>query len=72
MKSWPRLDRARLRIAESAHRILEQQLRIATLRADGEDTTAAVRLLDELKAIHRLLTEQVSEEQARALSSDAD
>jgi len=35
------LDRARLRIAESAHRILEQQLRIATMRADGEDTTAA-------------------------------
>ena len=41
MKSWPSLDRARLRIAESAHRILEQQLRIATMRADGEDTTAA-------------------------------
>ena len=72
MKSWPSLDRARLRIAESAHRILEQQLRIATLRADGEDTTAAVRLLDELKTIHRLLIEQLSEEQARALSSDAD
>jgi len=72
MKSWARLNRARLRMAESAHRILEQQLRIATLRADGEDTTAAVRLLDELKTIHRLLIEQVSEEQARALSSDAD
>jgi len=72
MKSWPRLDRARLRIAESAHRILEQQLRIATMRADGEDTTAAVKLLDELKAIHRLFVEQVSEEQARALNSDAD
>ena len=72
MKSWPRLHRARLRMAESAHRILEQQLRIATLRADGEDTTAAVRLLDELKTIHRLLIEQVCEEQARALSSDAD
>ena len=70
MKSWPRLDRARLRIAESAHRILEQQLRIATLRP--EDTTAAVRLLDELKTMHRLLIEQLSEEQARALSSDAD
>ena len=72
MRSWPRLDRARLGIAESAHRILEQQLRIATLRADGEDTTAAARLLDELKKIHRLLVEQFSEEQARALSSDAD
>ena len=72
MKSWPRLHRARLRMAESAHRILEQQLRIATLRADGEDTTAAVKLLDELKTIHRLFVEQVSQEQARALSSDAD
>ena len=55
MKSWPRLNRARLRMLESAHRILEQQLRIATLRADGEDTTEAVRLLDELKTIHRAI-----------------
>ena len=67
MKPSPRLERARERVAESARRVAEQKLRIATLRADGEDTVAAAKLLDELKIAHRLFVEQLAMEQAKSL-----
>ena len=70
MTSLPRLERARLRVAESEHRILEQKLRIATLRADGEDTAAAVKLLDDLRVAHRIVVEQLAMEEAHVSKSD--
>jgi len=69
MKQSRRLERARLRVAESARRIAEQKMRIATSRADGEDATVAVRLLDELRVAHRLMVEQLAIEEARSSGS---
>jgi len=69
MKLSRRLERARLRVAESARRIAEQKMRIATSRADGEDATVAVRLLDELRVAHRLMVEQLAIEEARSSGS---
>jgi hypothetical protein len=56
-------------VAESARRIAEQKMRIATSRADGEDATVAVRLLDELRVAHRLMVEQLAIEEARSSGS---
>jgi Mn-dependent DtxR family transcriptional regulator len=61
----PRLERALQRAAESAGRVAEQKLRIVTLRANG--TTAAAKILNELKIAHRLFVEQLAMEQAKSL-----
>jgi hypothetical protein len=65
MRQSPRLERARQRAAESAKLIAEQKLHIASLRAEGADTTKAAKLLDELKSAHRTLLEQLALEQAK-------
>ena len=66
MRQSPRLERARQRAAESAKLIAEQKLRIASLRAEGADTTKAAKLLDQLKGTHRMLLEQLALEQAKS------
>jgi len=66
MRQSPRLERARQRAAESAKLIAELKLRIASLRAEGADTTKAAKLLDQLKGTHRMLLEQLALEQARS------
>ena len=69
MKTSPRLQRARARIADSARRIDEQKLLIASLRARGEDSRAAAKLLDQLKHSHRFLVEQLAFEQTKNLGA---
>ena len=66
MRQSPRLERARQRAAESAKLIAELKLRIASLRAEGADTTKAAKLLDQLKGTHRMLLEQLALEQAKS------
>ncbi|HSC99977.1 MAG TPA: hypothetical protein VLI21_13820 [Casimicrobiaceae bacterium] len=46
--------------------IAELKLRIASLRAEGADTTKAAKLLDQLKGTHRMLLEQLALEQAKS------
>lgn len=66
MNARARSDRARQRAAESARAIEEHMVLIAKLRADGEDTSRAVKLLDELRVVHRRLLEQATNELLRA------
>ena len=58
-----RLERARQRVAESARRIAQAKLRIASLRAHEDDATIAAAELDELKIEHRKLLEQLALEE---------
>jgi hypothetical protein len=58
-----RLERARQRVADSARRIAQAKLRIASLRAQEDDATIAAAELDELKIEHRKLLEQLALEQ---------
>ena len=58
-----RLERARQRVAESARRIAQAKLRIASLRAQEDDATTAAAELDELKIEHRKLLEQLALEE---------
>lgn len=58
-----RLERARQRVVESARRIAEAKLRIASLREQEDDATRAAADLDELKIEHRKLLDQLALEQ---------
>lgn len=64
-----RLEKIQYRIAASESRVIEQELLIARMRTDGEDTTGAVRALDEMIGAKTLLMESMAKEERRTLAA---